>query len=59
MAYTLLGDDVLANDAEALTEDTVYAYTNALRKVRWPGCGGRCTIAMCQVFSQYVVVARK
>ena len=32
-AYTVLRDDVLANDAEALTEDTVYAYTNALRKI--------------------------
>lgn len=35
MAYTLLRDDILANDAEALAEDTVYAYTNALRKVSW------------------------
>lgn len=32
MAYTVLRDDILANDAEALTEDTVYAYTNALRE---------------------------
>lgn len=59
MAYTLLRDDILANDAEALAEDTVYAYTNALRKVRWPGCGGCCAIGMWQMLSQYVVVARK
>ena len=32
-AYTVLRDDILANDAETLTEDTVYAYTNALRKI--------------------------
>jgi len=32
-AYTVLRDDILANDAESLTEDTVYAYTNALRKI--------------------------
>ncbi|MBQ8384289.1 MAG: hypothetical protein IJX45_03520 [Spirochaetaceae bacterium] len=58
-AYTLLRDDILANDAEALAEDTVYAYTNALRKVRWPGCGGRCTIGMWRMLSRHVVVARK
>ena len=32
-AYTVLRDDILTNDAETLTEDTVYAYTNALRKI--------------------------
>ncbi|MBP5695999.1 MAG: ATP-binding protein [Treponema sp.] len=32
-AYTVLRDDILANDAESLTEDTVYSYTNALRKI--------------------------
>lgn len=32
-AYTVLRDDILVNDAENLTEDTVYAYTNALRKI--------------------------
>ena len=32
-AYTALRDDILANDAENLTEDTVYSYTNALRKI--------------------------
>ena len=32
-AYTVLRDDILVNDAETLTEDTVYAYTNALRKI--------------------------
>ena len=32
-AYTVLRDDILANDAEQLTEDTVYSYTNALRKI--------------------------
>ena len=32
-AYTVLRDDILANDAENLTEDTVYSYTNALRKI--------------------------
>ena len=32
-AYTALRDDILANEAESLTEDTVYAYTNALRKI--------------------------
>ncbi len=31
--YTVLRDDILANDAESLTEDTVYSYTNALRKI--------------------------
>ena len=30
--YTVLRDDILANDAESLTEDTVYSYTNALRQ---------------------------
>ncbi|MBO7485752.1 MAG: ATP-binding protein [Spirochaetaceae bacterium] len=32
-AYTVLRDNILVNDAETLTEDTVYAYTNALRKI--------------------------
>ena len=32
-AYTVLRDDILASDAENLTEDTVYSYTNALRKI--------------------------
>lgn len=32
-ANTVIRDDILANDAESLTEDTVYAYTNALRKI--------------------------
>lgn len=32
-AYTVLRDDILANGAENLTEDTVYSYTNALRKI--------------------------
>lgn len=32
-AYTVLRDDILANDAESLTEDTVYSYSNALRKI--------------------------
>lgn len=30
---TVIRDDILANDAETLNEDTVYAYTNALRKI--------------------------
>ena len=32
-ANTVIRDDILVNDAESLTEDTVYAYTNALRKI--------------------------
>lgn len=32
-AYTALRDDIIANDAESLTDDTVYSYTNALRKI--------------------------
>lgn len=32
-AYTVIRDDIVANDSESLTEDTVYAYTNALRKI--------------------------
>ena len=32
-AYTVLRDDILANEAEVITEDTVYSYTNALRKI--------------------------
>lgn len=32
-AYTVIRDDIMANDSESLTEDTVYAYTNALRKI--------------------------
>lgn len=31
--YTVLRDDILANDSRSLTEDTVYSYTNALRKI--------------------------
>lgn len=31
--YTALRDDILANDSRSLTEDTVYSYTNALRKI--------------------------
>ncbi len=30
---TVIRDDILVNDAETLNEDTVYAYTNALRKI--------------------------
>ena len=33
VANTVIRDDIIANDAESLTEDTVYAYTNALRKI--------------------------
>ncbi|WP_443739867.1 ATP-binding protein [Treponema sp.] len=33
IAYTVIRDDIAANDSETLTEDTVYAYTNALRKI--------------------------
>ena len=32
-AYTVLRDDMVANESETLTEDTVYSYTNALRKI--------------------------
>lgn len=32
-AYTVIRDDIVANDSESLTEDTVYVYTNALRKI--------------------------
>lgn len=32
-AYTVLRDDIAANDSELITDDTVYAYTNALRKI--------------------------
>lgn len=32
-AYTVLRDDIIANDSDTLTEDTVYSYTNALRKI--------------------------
>ena len=32
-AYTVIRDDIVANDSESLTEDTVYAYTNALKKI--------------------------
>lgn len=32
-AYTVIRDDIAANDSETITEDTVYAYTNALRKI--------------------------
>ena len=31
--YTTLRDDISANDATSITEDTVYTYTNALRKI--------------------------
>ena len=31
--YTVLRDDIAANDSELITDDTVYAYTNALRKI--------------------------
>lgn len=31
--YTVLRDDIAANEAEKITEDTVYSYTNALRKI--------------------------
>ncbi|MBQ4377641.1 MAG: hypothetical protein II821_00375 [Treponema sp.] len=36
-AYTVLRDDILTNDAESLTEDTVYAYTNASWCLQEPG----------------------
>ncbi len=32
-AYTMIRDDIAANDSELITDDTVYAYTNALRKI--------------------------
>lgn len=32
-AYTVIRDDIAANDSELITDDTVYAYTNALRKI--------------------------
>ena len=32
-SYTVLRDDIIANDADSLTEDTVYSYTKALRKI--------------------------
>ena len=32
-AYTVIRDDIALNDADSLTEDTVYSYTNALRKI--------------------------
>lgn len=31
--YTVIRDDIAANDSDLLTEDTVYSYTNALRKI--------------------------
>ena len=31
--YTVIRDDIAANDSDFLTEDTVYSYTNALRKI--------------------------
>lgn len=33
VTYKLLRDDIVSNDSEMLSEDTVYAYTNALRKI--------------------------
>lgn len=32
-AYTVIRDDIAANDSELITDDTIYAYTNALRKI--------------------------
>ena len=32
-AYTVIRDDITANDSELITDDTIYAYTNALRKI--------------------------
>ncbi|MCQ2593072.1 MAG: DUF4143 domain-containing protein [Treponema sp.] len=32
-AYTVIRDDIAANDSDLITDDTVYAYTNALRKI--------------------------
>lgn len=32
-AYTVIRDDIAAHDSELITDDTVYAYTNALRKI--------------------------
>ncbi len=32
-AYTVIRDDIAANDSDFLTEDTVFSYTNALRKI--------------------------
>lgn len=32
-SYAVLREDILVNDSETLSEDTVYAYTNALRKI--------------------------
>lgn len=32
-AYTVIRDDIAVNDSELITDDTVYAYTNALRKI--------------------------
>lgn len=32
-AYTVIRDDIAAKDSELITDDTVYAYTNALRKI--------------------------
>ena len=31
--YTVLRDDVAANESDSITEDTIYSYTNALRKI--------------------------
>lgn len=31
--YTVLRDDIIVNEAEGFTEDTIYSYTNALRKI--------------------------
>ena len=31
--YTTLRNDISTNDADSITEDTVYSYTNALRKI--------------------------
>ena len=32
-AYTVIRDDIATNDSELITDDTIYAYTNALRKI--------------------------
>ncbi len=32
-AYTTLRDDIVVNESETITEDTVYSYTQALRKI--------------------------
>lgn len=32
-SYSVIKDDMLSNDSETITEDTIYSYTNALRKI--------------------------